>query len=261
MKCKDTFKTRPSIENAKPAITEFFKSQRLINVAINSSPLPIIDGIDYFFTLSGHVAVIPPMSKIANHIENGSRLSAFIQDGFGKGSKKFYAEIICEVADKEDVIIKELLEVNPMMQKMLSHGGKVFKLTFENGIISLSHAEVYNIDSNLNPTFAKLSPNGKERFENSRKVLMQYLDREVIFNVYVENGVYHCLAKIDSRKIEYIKNNGICKIFDGEDNHFETAIQIDGSKTDVIYEKLKQTNNSFFKENVGLTALSFSKPQ
>ncbi|MFI3227172.1 MAG: hypothetical protein R3Y09_07130 [Clostridia bacterium] len=260
MKQHDSFKNRLPITEARGAIIEFLSDKKVINVAISTGDeLPIIDSIDYFYINGEHLAVVPPMSKLAKFLGDGSKFSAFVQEGFGKGAKKFYADFSCALMTGDEKIIDELAETNPMISKMKSHKAKFLKLHIEKGIISLSHAEVYDIGDDLHPTFAKFAPNGRERFENSRQVLMTYLDRNVIFSVIIEDGVYYCLAKADSFKMDHIKNGGICKIYDGRDNHFETVIDIVDDRKDEIFDKLVATNNAFFKQNEGLVALSFKK--
>lgn len=262
MNPRDTFKNRPSIADAKEGIVEFFKSQRVLYTAVanEKGELPIMDTVDYFYVEGEHLVVCPPMSKVSKQINQDGQFSAFIQEGVGKGSKKFYASMKASAVENSDEIINAIKEVNPMISKMLAHGGKVQRIGFENALISLSHEEVYEIDSNLVPRFAKFTANGKERFENARKVLMTYCDREVIFNVVIEDETYYCLAKADSNKMGHISTGGVCKIYDGKDNHFETVIKIQQDKTDEIFENLKSKNNLFFKENNNLIALSFKKP-
>ncbi|MFI3238587.1 MAG: hypothetical protein R3Y47_11270 [Lachnospiraceae bacterium] len=256
----DRFKNRLPIEEARDSVVEFFKNQRIMNISLaTQEQFPVIDSIDYFYFQGEHLAVIPPMSKLAKLLGNGSEFSGFIQEGFGKGAKKFYAHISATQMDGTEKILEELAVANPMISKMKAHNAKFMKLNFVQATLSLSHAEVYEIDNDLNPTFAKFAPNGRERFEDSRQVLMNYLDRNVIFSVVIEDGVYYCLAKSDSNKMEYIKNGGICKFYDGKNNHFEAVINIVDEKKDAIFEKLKATNNDYFKQNEGLTALSFTK--
>ncbi|MFI3284764.1 MAG: hypothetical protein R3Y57_06740, partial [Erysipelotrichaceae bacterium] len=133
------------------------------------------------------------------------------------------------------------------------------KLNLEEAMIALNNDEVYAIDNDVNPTFAQYAPNGKKRFENTRKVLMTYLDRNVIFNVFVMDDVYYCLTRCDSAKIGHIKNGGTCMIYDGKYNHFETVIEIVDEQKEEIFSRLVESNNAYFKENVGLTALRFKK--
>lgn len=259
MKHHDTFKTRLPMEEARPAIAAFFSEQKTLHVAVAGEGLPVMDSIDYFYCGGEHIAVVPPMSKMAKLLQDGSQCAAFAQQGFGKGAKKFYADLTCTVMTGEEAVIGELAITNPMISKMLAHKAKFCKLHLENGIISLSHMEVYNIGDDLHPTFAQFAPNGRERFAHSRQVLMTYLDREVIFSVLVEDGVYSCLAKADSNKMAHIQSGGVCKIYDGKGNHFETVISVVDDRKDEIFDKLMATNNAYFKENIGLVALSFSK--
>ncbi len=262
MNSKDTFKNRPSVADAKDGIVAFFKSQRVLLASVKGSngELPIIDTVDYFYVCGKHIAVCPPMSKVSKSINSGEEFSAFIQEGAGKGAKKFYACMKGSALENDESIINAVKEIHPMIEKMLSHGGKLLNLELRDAIISLSHEEVYSVDTNLTPYFAKFTPNGRERFENARKVLMTYGEREVIFNVVIENDTYYCLAKVDSNKMSHISAGGVCKIYDGKDNHFETVIKIETEKTDEIFQNLMSKNNSYFKTNENLTALSFKKP-
>ncbi len=76
----------------------------------------------------------------------------------------------------------------------------------------------------------------------------------------VEDGVYYTLTAANSNKVEHIKNGGVCKIYDGRNNHFESKITIlSEDKVMKIQGKLRATNNAFFKSTDNLLALSFSK--
>ncbi|MFI3171035.1 MAG: hypothetical protein R3Y58_01495 [Eubacteriales bacterium] len=266
MNHKEIFKTRPSIEEAKPLVEEFFQNQRLLYVAMNNdTEYPTVEAIDYFYCQGQHIAVVPPMSQFVKVLGEGTKFAAFIQDGVGKGAKKFHGQLTSHLLSAEATVLDELEKSYPMIGKMRSHGAKFLKLHMNQALVTLSGAQVYEIDDELNLTFAKFTANGKERFENSRQVLMTYPngdakeEREVIFSVFIADGTYYCLAKSDSNKMGHIKNGGICKIYDGKDNHFETTIHIVDEKKDEIFEKLKATNNAYFKENNNLTALSFGK--
>lgn len=260
MKQHEQFKNRLPIHEARSAIVEFLEQQRIMNVAVlGKDGFAVIDSIDYFYFMDQHIAIVPPMSKLANYLEDKSVFSGFIQEGFGKGAKKFYGQIECNRLTGDENFINELAKTNHMISKMKSHRAKFFQLNFLEATISLSHSEVYNIKNDLQPTFARFAPNGRERFENSRQVLMTYLDRNVIFSVLVEGDTYYCLAKSDSFKMEHIKAGNTCMIYDGKDNHFETVIEIVDDKKEEIFQKLVATNNAYFKENTGLVALTFKK--
>lgn len=260
MKQHEVFKNRLPIHEARSAIVEYLKNQRIMNVAVNTTgQCPVIDSIDYFYFDNKHIAVVPPMSKMAKLLDEGSEFSAFIQEGVGKGAKKFHAIMKCSLLKGDENFIEELAKDNQMIVKMRAHHAKFLLLDIVEGLITLSHSEVYNITNDLQPTFAKFAANGRERFENSRQVLMSYLDRNVIFSVLVEGNTYYCLAKSDSYKMDHIRNGKVCKIYDGKDNHFETTIHIVDEKKEEVFEKLVATNNAYFKENVGLTCLMFKK--
>ncbi len=258
MSPRDKFKTRPPISEAKQLVVDFMGKQRMMNMSVvASNNVAVIDSVDYFYFNGKHIAVLSPMSKIRTVLCEGSIISAFVQVGHGKEAQKLYATFHYHDIDSESDIINELEKTNPMLGKMRSHNARFIELNINEAVIMLSDQEIYNLDNDLNPTFAKFSLNGRERFEYSRKLLMCYLGREVIFNVVIENDTYYTLTKADSNKMSHIKSGGVCEIFDGKNNHFETVIKIEEGKVDEIFEKLVATNNAYFKENVDLVALSF----
>lgn len=259
MNPKDRIRNRPSIENSKENITDFFANIKNMTISLHNqqSDFPLTDGVDYFYINGEHIAIIPPMSALYGKLHENTKLTGYYQEGFGKFAKKLYSHFDCSLIDCDYPLVLQLTKTNPVIGKMISHKATFIKLNITNATLLLNPMEMYNIDNDLNPSFAKFAPNGKERFENSRHVLMTYLDREVIFSVIVEDDTYYCLAKENSNKMSHIKNGGTCKIYDGKDNHFETVIQIVDDKKEEIFNKLKNTNNSYFKENKELVALSF----
>ncbi len=260
MNPREKFKTRPSINEARESIVDFFTKQQLLTVGLTDSNTSLIlDSIDYFYFEGEHIAVLSPMSRIGASIETATQLSVFCQVGKGKMAQKLYGTCQAEIIENDTFAINELAKTNPMIQKMKAHHAKFLKLTITEGVILLSDQEIYTIDNALTPQFAQLAPNGKKRYENSRKVLMTYLDREVIFNCVIEEDTYYALTNKYSNKIQYIEAGGTCTIYDGKDNHFETKISIIPEKTNELFHKLKATNNAYFKENIDLVAVCFKK--
>ncbi len=260
MNPREKFKTRPPICEAKALIADFLEKQLIINVStVTKDCIAILDSIDYFYFKGKHIGVLSQMSKIRTVMSDEGTICSFVQVGIGKEAQNMYATFNYQQIDSSSDIVNELEKLNPMIGKMRSHNAKFIELKISEATIILSDQEIYNIDNELNPTFAKFAPNGRERFENSRKILMSYLDREVVFNVVIENDTYYTLTKADSNKISHIQSGGICKIYDGKNNHFETVIKIEEEITNEVFDKLLAVNNSYFKENVGLVALSFNK--
>lgn len=253
----DTFKNKTNETNASNKIEEFFKNIKNLTVTANINDEILIEGLEYFYINGEHIAIVSHMSSFFGKINQDINFKGFYQDGVGKGAKKLYAEILATVINSDCENIQELAKTNMMINKMIGHKAVFLKLTIKKAKIVLSNSEIYDLDDKLTPKFSKFAPNGKERFENSRHVLMTYLDREVFLSVFVENNIYYCLVKSDSNKMDYIKNGGICKVFDGKDVEFETVIDIIDDKKDEIFENLVKTNNAYFKVNQGLTALSF----
>ncbi len=254
------FKTRPPITEAKETVINFFKNQRILSVStLDSNNTLVIDSIDFFYFNNRHIAVLSPMSKIKTIINESGTFVSFVQTGVGKEAQKLYATFNYQEVDTNSEIILELEQENTMIRKMRSHNAKFLELTIAQATIILSDQEIYDLDNNLNPSFAKYHPNGRERFENSRKILMEYLDREVIFNCITDGNMYYTLTKASSNKIQYINTGGTCRIYDGKDCIFNTVIKVLPEKTDEIFKKLTETNNMYFKENIDLVALCFEK--
>lgn len=255
----NTFKNRTNETNATEEIKAFFENIKFLTVSALVNDDIQTDGVEYFYVNGAHIAIVSHNSSFAGKVKNNTKFKAFYQEGVGKGAKKLYADITCEVIDGTNENVQELAKTHKMINKMIGHKATFLNLTLNQAKLVLTNSEIYDLDSNLKPTFAKNAPNGRERFENSRHILMTYLDREVIFSVIVENDTYYCLAKENSNKMEHIKALKTCKIYDGKGVEFETQIDIVNDKKDEIFEKLVNTNNAFFKQNDGLVALSFKR--
>ncbi len=264
MNPKDAIKNRKPICEMKEVVLNFCKSQANIEIAINDgTEFPIIEKANYKYIDGKHILLLVGVSCLINKITHEDKISGLIFDKDGKGlkmAKRIYGKFVCKELKTSDEILKKAASEDELYKKMLNHGAKFFQLELQEGTCYFSGSEILTLDTNWNPSFSKYSLSGKERFENSRHILMMYEDREVIFNTIIEDDIYYTLTSVNSNKIEYIKNGGICQIFDGRDNHFKTQISIlPQEKVIEIDKKLKETNNAFFKNTDGLIALSFKK--
>lgn len=264
MNIKDSMKNRLPLSQIKDAVLEFCETQDNMDIAINGEDgFAIIEKANYKYKNNMHILLLVHISRFRNILKDGDIISGMIyeKDGGGlKTAKRLYSKYKCIELSVEDENLLEAIKDDPMYKKMLTHGAKFFTLELIQATVQLSSDEIYELDENLNPTFAKYGLNGKERFENSRKIIMEYNDREVVFNTFIDNDTYYTLTKNNSNKVEYIKNGGVCKFFDGIENHFESKVQIlEDEKVEEIFNKLKNTNNAYFKTTDNLLALSFSK--
>ncbi len=264
MSPKDAMKNRKPICEMKEDILAFCENQPNIEVAVNNgTDFPIIEKANYIYIDGKHILLLVGVSTLLNVVKDTDKISGLIFDKDGKGlkmSKRIYGKFTCKALDASCELLQKAAEVDAMYKKMLNHGAKFFELELIEATVYFSGSEIFTLDSDWNPSFSKYTLSGKERFENSRHILMTYGDRDVIFNTIIEDGVYYTLTNANSNKIEYIKNGGICKIYDGRDNHFDTKIQIlSEDKVIEIDSKLRATNNAFFKNTENLLALSFAK--
>lgn len=264
MNPKESIRNRLPISQVRNEVSRFLKKEKRIHIGLNTSDdLPIVDLAEYRYIGDEQILILTRTSRLLNEICDNTLVSGIIYDYNGGGLKttrRVYGKYICKKLELDDKVLLELAKEDDLVKKMLTHGAKFFKLLLEEATVYLSNNEIYTLDKDMNASFSKYSLSGTERFENSRHIVMSYADREVIFNVIIEDGVYYTLTKADSNKIPYIINGGICKIFDGRDNHFETKINIlDDSKVVEIFDKLNKTNNGYFKDTNNLKALSFSK--
>ncbi len=264
MSPKDAMKNRKPICEMKSDILTFCENQPNMEVGINNgTDFPIIEKANYKYIDGKHILLLVGVSALLNVINDGDKISGLIFDKDGQGlkmSKRLYGKFICKSLDTSCDVLQKAAKVDTMYKKMLSHGAKFFELELIEATVYFSGSEIYSLDRNWDPSFSKYTLSGKERFENSRHILMTYEDREVIFNTIIEDGVYFTLTKADSNKISYIRNGGICKVYDGRDNHFETRIRIlSDDKIEEVNAKLHATNNAFFKDTNNLLALSFTK--
>lgn len=261
---KDAMRNRLPVSEMKQPIEEFLASQKELYVAVNNNtPFPALEVADYRYISGVFILILTPASMFLNKMEDGAQFTGFVFDKEGKGlkmTKRVYGEFTAKQLSTDADVLKKIAETDQMVLKMLSHGAKFLQLQPENLTVYFSQSEIFTMDGEMNPSFAEVAPNGKKRFENSRHVLMEYDNREVIFNSIHENGVYFTLTKADSNKISYIKDGGECKFYDGRDNHFTSKMTIlPDEKLEEVFDKLKETNFSYFKSTEGLVALSYQK--
>lgn len=244
-------KNRISAENAKPKILEFLNTRKRLYVTLKTNPQ--IEIMELFNFENRYYIVVAGFSNYHKKIKTNDVFYAMICSDEGT-REKTHARICgdfkaCEVLDIPNIDDK-------MYKKMIAHKSDIFEIKPVSAMAILSMSEMFDLDEEFNTSFAKFAPNGKERFENSRHIGMEYLDRQVIFNTIIENETYYTLTNINSNKIDYIKNGGICKIFDGLGVEFETKIEIIDDPKE-IFGKLNKTNNSYFKSIDNLVGLKF----
>ena len=264
MNPKEAIKNRLPISEVKNSVLDFCSGQENIEIAINGEDgFPIVEKGYYKYEQGIHILMLVHVSRFINILKDGDTLSGMIyeKDGGGlKTAKRLYGKYKCVELQLTDSRLLEVAKNDAMYKKMINHGAKFFILELVEGIVQLSGDEVYKVDAEYNVEFSKYALNGKERFENSRKIIMEYEDREVIFNTIIENDNYYTLTSAKSNKVNYIKANGVCKFYDGLENHFSSEIEIlPEEKVEEIFNKLKNTNNAFFKSTENLLALTFSK--
>lgn len=262
MDMKQAIKARPPIAEAKGEVVAFFESLKRVYITCNTgAQFPPLEFAEYRYHDGVQYLILTPMSIFHGQVADGSAISAFVMDGDSpKNSKKFYAQYLCNQVQLNDCGLAQLAETDRFLGHMKDKGATFFALEMKQGILMLNPSQVYDIAADLTPSFAKTSPNGKARFENSRHVLMEYQDRDVLFNTVVEGDLYYTLTKADSNKMAYINDGGVCKFFDGKGNHFESKMTVlPAEEVQVIFEKLVATNHAFFKSAENLVALSFQK--
>ncbi len=255
---KQSIKNRPPVAEAKGEVIAFFNELKRLYITCNTGDaFAPIEFAEYRFYDGVQYMILTPMSIFHGVINDGTAVSAVAMVGDSpKMSKKFYAHYTCHAVQVNECGLAELAKTDKFIGHMAQHGAAFFALTMQKGTLVLNPGQMYALDAQLNPSFATQAPNGKPRFEHSRHVLMNYLDREVIFNTVIEDGVYYTLTRSNSNKMAHIQNGGTCEIFDGAGVHFSTVMEVLDDASEV-FEKLMATNNAFFKENKGLTALRF----
>ncbi len=264
MNPKEAMKNKLPISEMKNVILDFCQTQPTMEIAINNgTSFPIIEKGNYKYVNGKHILLVVGVSRLLNTLNDGDMIAGMIFDKDSEGlksSKRIYGNYKCKAISTTDKALIEAVKDDKMYTKMLNHGAKFFELELVEGTAYFSGNEIFTLDKDYNPSFAKYTLSGKERFENSYKILMQYEGRDVIFNVIIEDGVYYTLTSASSNKVEYIKNGGVCNFYDGRDNHFQSKVEIlPAEKVGEIDKKLRATNNAFFDKTENLLALSFSK--
>lgn len=259
---KDNMKNRLPVSEMKKPIEDFLKTQQELYISLrNETEFPDLEVGDYRYIDGNHILILTPVSIFLDKLESGSKFSGFIFDKEGRGlkmTKRVYGKFVCEELQTDNEILLKLVETDELIKKMLTHGAKFMKLLAEELTVFFGSAEIFTMNKEMNPSFAEYSPNGKKRYENSRHILMEYEGREVIFNTLVNGDTYQTLTNANSNKVSYIKNGGECKFYDGKARHFTSKVEIlPDDKVDEIYNKLKDTNHSFFKTKENLIALEF----
>ncbi len=260
---KEAMKNRLPIGEMKGPIEQFCQKQKEMYIAVSTNTdFPDLEVADYRYVDGKHLLVLTPASIFLNRFEDGTKFTGFIFDKEGRGlkmTKRVYGKFSCKMLSSDAEVLKKLAETDEMVKRMLSHGAKFVALQAESLKVFFGGNEIFDLDEDMNPSFAKFAPNGKERFENSHHVLMEYEDREVIFNTIIEGDTYYTLTKADSNKMAHIKAGKECKFYDGRDNHFTSTMTIlEDGKVAEIFDKLVATNHTFFKSMEGLVALSYT---
>lgn len=261
---KDSMKNRLPISEMKEPIIKFCEEQNQMYIAENNgTDFPSLEIVEYRYVSGTHLIVLTPASMFLSKFEVGSKFSGFIFPSDGKGlksTKRIYGSFICQEVDLEGDFIKTLAKTDDFVKKMSTHGAKFFTLDVEKLTAFFGGNEIFTLDKDMNPSFSEFAPNGKKRYENSHHVLMEYNGRDVIFNTIIEGDTYYTLTKADSNKMNYIKDGGECKFYDGRDRHFTSKVTIieDAKQIEEIFQKLVDTNHAFFKSNKGLVALSYT---
>lgn len=264
MNPSDAIRSRVPANEVKPSIESLCQEQRLIYLSKNNGDdFPALEPVDYRYKQGQHLIIVPPISLFKGNLQPGDLISGYLADPKGKGlkmTKRVYGKFSCHPLDSDSPLLQELAQDDEMAKRALSHKGQFMTLSLVEGMAYLSPGEIYTLDKDLNAQFSPTKPNGELRFEHSRNVLMEYLDRKVIFSSLVEGNTYYTLAKADSYKMDHIKAGGLCAFYDGRDNHFESQITIlPQEKVAEIHQKLLDTNNAYFKSPENLVALSFYK--
>ncbi len=263
MSSLNPIKTRVPLDEVSGVIETFLQKQPLIHIAKNEiNGFPSVDQLKFVYRNGKYIVLLLPTSLIGTTLVDQDIVSTMIYDKDAKSpknAKKIYAKMRCNQLDNSSDILKEIAENDMMFKKMLQRG-KFFELQQLEARVFFSGNEIYDIDEQGKVHFAKITLSGKERFENSRYIGMEYLEREVIFNAIIEEDTYYVLTKADSNKMKHIQEGGLCRIYDGRDCHFDTTMTIlTGEDVQEIHEKLGHTNNQYFYTTDGLVGLTFTK--
>lgn len=247
----DTIKNRKNQDTAKEYILEFMNTRS--RIMINLPMDPPMEWVELFNYDNHYYIVVPTFSNYHKQIKSGDVFNGMICDDQGQRSKT-YTRIsgTFKTYSVEDVPpIKDR-----MFQKMMHHKMDIFEVKPEKAMAILSMVEMFDLDKEYNPTFAQVGPEGDTRYEYSHMVVMEYNDKNVILNAYINDGVYYALTKKDSNKMEHIQSGGSCRIYDGMGVEFDTVITAT-DKVEEIYNELCRTNNAYFKSVDGLIGLEF----
>ncbi len=251
----DIFKNRLSMEEAKGAVLEFCASRKRMYVSLDGG----VHILEYFYYEKGHYLLVKRASYCYGNIKLGDRISGLICASEAEREKMYQqlrATFLCKQA--EEAVIKGLSGQIPLVKKMMGNGADLFELELVAGKVIWNSMEQFDLDANWNASFAKFAPNGKARYEHSRHVLMSYGEKEVVFTVIVEDGTYYTLTHKNSNKMEYLQQGGTCRIYDGKGYSFSTKMELlPESEVEVVFQKLKDTNNMYFKTTEDLVALAF----
>ena len=259
-------KNRLPISRAKEGLYTFLESQAEIEIAMQGiDGYPMLEKAHYKYSQGIHVLMLVRTSSLLNKVKDGDCLSGMVFENEGgglKSAKRFYGKYKCHSLALEDERLVAIGNEDAMYKKMIHHGARFFTLELVEGMVQLGPDAVYTVDSNYDVAFSPFQLNGIKRYENSRKIVMEYEDRTVIFNVIVEGNRYFTLTRADSNKVAYIQKGGRCKFFDGIENHFESKVEIlPNEKVAEIFTKLQETNNAYFQSTEQLLALSFTKQE
>lgn len=245
----NTIKNRKNEVNAKEYILEFINTRTRILIHLQAKPA--MEWVELFNYNNRYYIVVPGFSNYHKKIKVGDVFDGMISDDQSGRAKSYTRVSGTFKAHPVDSVppIKD-----KMFQKMMHHKMDIFELKPEKAIAVLSMVEMFDLDCDYNPTYAKIGPSGNPRYESSRLIVMEYAGKNVIFNTYKKEDVYYALTKQDSNKMAHIKSGQSCRIYDGIGVELDVVITTT-DKVEEIYDELRRTNNGYFKSQDGLIGL------
>ncbi len=258
MELIDIIKERVNLSQAKEAYDEFCSTQRVASLVALTGEMDIFNEfVDYIYCSGKHYIFLKKevmLKEIQLTLYKQSSLPILAFD------KKVKLNASLTKIAMNDAVIKEMVMLRPKIKKLIFQNMMIYQVVVNNGKLSFSKSEIFDINHDNAISDYSILDNGKKVDITTRYVIFEYENRQVIFNVYVENEIYYTLTKKDSNKIKYIQSGKECTIYDGKGNVFTTTIEImEDNQVDWLFSTLESNNGGYFKENKDLVALCFKK--
>ncbi len=260
MSIYDVMKKRVDRNNVESVLEVFCESQKRIFISVLNQGVQQ-DCVDYVYVNQTHYAIIPKTSFLFNQVKEevyGMLFEIHEDFDFSMFDKKVMYHFYAHKVELNEQLLIALTSKTPKLKKLLHKQALVLELKVIEGTLYFSNQSCFKITGKDMTIDRCKDGSGHLVSDRARFVVFEYENRQVIFNVIEEDGVYYTLTKKDSNKMQHILSRESCLIYDGKDV-FTTIIEVVEGKEEWVHEQLEKAKHTYFKNTDGVVALTFKR--